>query len=256
MRWTIYCHTHIDSGRRYVGQTKEPWERRWSRHLYDARAGGTRFYFANALRKYGANAFAHSVLEVCESQELANEAEGAWIEAFSARDPAFGFNRKRGGNQGPHFVTKNPWDRAEYRDKMASVTGRFSDPSTQRPLMRASQESRRTPESRARRSAASKATHNTPEYLARASALSREIHARPGVREKLCRSARAKLTNETYLAKRAALPPRSAESRAKMAAAMKAKWADPEYHARRVAQMIECGQGKNFRPRKDRDATP
>lgn len=30
-KWTIYCHTHIESGKRYIGQTKFTMEYRWRR---------------------------------------------------------------------------------------------------------------------------------------------------------------------------------------------------------------------------------
>lgn len=50
-----------------------------------------------AIRECGPEAFAHRVLEVCETLEQANEAEAAWIASFSTQEPAFGFNVMPGG---------------------------------------------------------------------------------------------------------------------------------------------------------------
>lgn len=119
MSWTIYCHTHIESGRRYVGLTSRSMERRWSQHVSQARSTKDgRWHFPNAIRKYGKDAFSHEVLEVCHSLEVANLAEECWIEFFEARNPEKGFNMARGGFHIPHPV-KSPWDDPEYRSKQS-----------------------------------------------------------------------------------------------------------------------------------------
>jgi hypothetical protein len=90
--WTIYCHTHVDSGRRYVGLTSRSMERRWSQHVAQAKTSrGGRWHFPNAIRKYGKNAFSHEILEICYSLEEANTAEDKWINHFDARNPERGF---------------------------------------------------------------------------------------------------------------------------------------------------------------------
>ncbi len=37
MSWTIYCHMHIESGRRYIGQTKYSMMHRWNQHCAQAK---------------------------------------------------------------------------------------------------------------------------------------------------------------------------------------------------------------------------
>ena len=77
IRYTIYCHTHTESGRRYIGLTKLTMMKRWNSHIYTANhvkngklaATG---HFPNAIRKYGKDAFSHEVLEVCSTLEEAN----------------------------------------------------------------------------------------------------------------------------------------------------------------------------------------
>lgn len=48
-RWTIYCHTHVDSGRRYIGLTKQAMMKRWKNHVHAAQhSRDGRWHFPNA----------------------------------------------------------------------------------------------------------------------------------------------------------------------------------------------------------------
>ncbi len=76
-----------------------------------------RSHFANAILKYGKDAFTHSTLAVCDTLEAANLAEQEWIEKLGTRDPEKGFNLARGGSHTPHPFS-SPWDRPEYRKIM------------------------------------------------------------------------------------------------------------------------------------------
>jgi group I intron endonuclease len=97
--WTIYCHTHIETNRRYIGLTKLTMMKRWNQHVANAgrKTGKGCLHFWNAIRKYGKESFSHRILEICTSIEEANEAEQAWIESFTSTNPEFGFNLLRGG---------------------------------------------------------------------------------------------------------------------------------------------------------------
>ena len=108
-RWTVYCHIHRATGRRYVGLTKKTWRKRWNQHVYTASKLAKKgwSHFANAIRKYGKDAFDHEVLEVCDTLDEANAAEEKWIEHFDSRNPEKGFNLKRGGDHLPHPVSKS-----------------------------------------------------------------------------------------------------------------------------------------------------
>ena len=115
-RWTLYCHIHAASGRRYVGLTKKTMLHRWNRHVYHALKRNDGTHFQRAIRKYGKDAFSHEVLEVCHSLEVANLAEECWIELFDTRNPEKGFNLAKGGEHAPHPVRKNPWGDPIFRD--------------------------------------------------------------------------------------------------------------------------------------------
>ncbi len=100
-RFIIYCHTHIATGRRYVGQTSRTLQWRWAHHVDDALRGGHGCpVFAAAIRKYGPDSFAHDILEEVEGQHAANTAEIKWVAYFDCLVP-HGFNIDAGGGVSP-----------------------------------------------------------------------------------------------------------------------------------------------------------
>lgn len=119
LHWTIYCHIHIMSGRRYIGLTKKTMMHRWNRHVYAAFKRNDGSHFANAIRKYGKDTFSHEILWVFYDLENANLGEEWLINWFDTRNPQKGFNIAKGGSHTPHPI-KNPWDRPEYREKCLS----------------------------------------------------------------------------------------------------------------------------------------
>ncbi|KKM23993.1 hypothetical protein LCGC14_1609580 [marine sediment metagenome] len=123
MPWTIYCHIHNITGRRYVGLTSQTWQERWKNQVHVAKSSkGGRWHFPNAIRKYGKDAFSHKVLGVCDTLEEANIAEIRWIEHFDTRNPEKGFNLAKGGKHVPHPIRKNPWNNPKYRAKFSKLT--------------------------------------------------------------------------------------------------------------------------------------
>ncbi|OPZ34384.1 MAG: GIY-YIG catalytic domain protein [Synergistetes bacterium ADurb.BinA166] len=141
--WTIYLHTHRDSGRGYVGLTKKTWRQRWDQHVCQARKKPvSRSHWYNAIQKYGKDAFDHMVLHTCSSLDEANLLEWKWIEILGTRDPAHGFNITPGGKVRAPHLSRNPWDRPEYRAKMESVLrsglqkARWQDPALRAQMSR------------------------------------------------------------------------------------------------------------------------
>ena len=125
MKWIIYCHTHIDSGRRYIGLTSQTMERRWQKHVNAAFrfSKGGRWHFPNAIRKHGPRAFSHEVLAMSWTLEGANYTEKTLILQYETQNPEKGFNlSKGGGSHIPHefMIKKNPWDNLSYRNKCIS----------------------------------------------------------------------------------------------------------------------------------------
>jgi hypothetical protein len=214
-RWTIYCHIHTESGRRYIGLTKKTVLRRWNQHVDSAhRRKGGWSHFANAIRKYGKEAFSHEVLEVCHDLEVANLAEECWIEFYDTRNPEKGFNLAPGGGHFPNPSKKNPWDDPDFRAKHLP---RFVA-AGQSPQARASSKaSLNTPESKAKRSAATKAAMAQPETVAKREAM----RADPSYAEKISASVKTALSTP--------------EARARQSDAARAAWEDPSVREKTVA---------------------
>lgn len=203
-RWTVYCHIHIATGRRYIGQTKLTPLSRWNGHVRSAfqnKKGCSHFWAA--IRKYGKEAFSLQTLEVCDSIEEANEAEEAWIESFSSRFPEFGFNLMKGGRRTTQYIRKNPWDDPEYRvrcttatqaqwkdpanlaQNAASARARWSDPNYRKRVTSAAKEALSKPEVKLRHSEGLKAAYASPEARKRLSEIAKRTSSRPDVLAKL-----------------------------------------------------------------------
>ncbi len=172
MKWTIYCHQHIESGRRYVGLTKLTMLKRWNSHVHSSnRKKGGWSHFANAIRKYGKDAFSHEILEVCSDLEVANLAEESWIELLETRNPEKGFNLAKGGAHTPHPV-KNPWDRPEFRDKVvAGMKRKGQDPAWRASVSSGLKLALQDPEIKARMSERARLQSSQPETTAMKRAL-------------------------------------------------------------------------------------
>ena len=91
----IYLLTHIESGRKYIGQSVNI-KARWSAH--SSRSSNS--FIGKAIKKYGWDAFSKDILLICERQEL-NSIEEKLIKEHNCVKPN-GFNIKAGGSQTPH----------------------------------------------------------------------------------------------------------------------------------------------------------
>jgi hypothetical protein len=230
--YTIYCHIHAESGRRYIGQTKKTWKTRWNQHVYKSKNHklGKRSHFWSAVHKYGPDAFDHEILETCSTLEEANAAEQKWIIHFRSNETEFGFNLIRGGSHIPHSIT-NPWDRPGYRERN----------------MAASKAALNTRESRMRRSAASKKMWADPEFREKNIAAVKESHARPEVRARLSAAQTGKVLSAEHRAKISANDAsRRPEVRKKLSESTKRVMSDPAFREKFAA---------NFRGKKHSEET-
>jgi group I intron endonuclease len=256
--WTIYCHTHITSGRRYIGQTKQKMMQRWRHHVRDAQNPSAGWFFAAAIRKYGPDAFAHLVLETCDTLDEANEAEKAWIESFSARHESYGFNLARGGREQNHqsrtdirkrmsLAAKARWEDPEQRAKMLALTStpewreaksaaakaQWADPEVAA-KNRAAIEAARTPDVFAR-AAATRSANMTDEVREKLRAGQVRRWARPGEQERASEAQKRAKSTPEYRAKASEIAKAchsSPETKAKSSAIARKNWDDPEMRAR------------------------
>jgi group I intron endonuclease len=119
------------SGKKYIGQTIQPFEKRWKQHIDSAQ----RKYKDNCrilnktIRKYGKEQLKIEVLEVCQDREL-DAKEQEYIQKYNTIVP-YGMNIKAGGKSGKHneetklMISQSLKGRVvsrETREKLSSTT--------------------------------------------------------------------------------------------------------------------------------------
>ena len=198
--WTIYCHTHTESGRRYIGLTSRTMERRWSQHVVQSRSvKGNRSHFANAIRKYGKEAFTHEVLAMSRDLDGANATEEALIEQWGTRNPLNGFNLSKGGLHIPHPIRRNPWDDPEFRKKAVEASRRrAADPAWRAKISAIRVGVRLSPEHCSAISKSRMGKDHAPEVRVRINGLMKEIYKRPEIRAKNAKSSKRLWSDPEY----------------------------------------------------------
>jgi len=91
----VYKITNVFYGTSYIGQTVGSLQSQWRDHISSA-ARGSKFYFHNAIRKYGPDAFSVEVLQECESREEMDLVETLYIDLLCTKAPD-GYNLTLGG---------------------------------------------------------------------------------------------------------------------------------------------------------------
>lgn len=97
----IYLIAHKESGKGYVGQTRQGPRIRWLAHCNRAlaaegRSYATRTAITRAMRKHGVESFEFDILEECPAVDLDGR-EAHWIAKLGTLVPA-GYNLTEGGN--------------------------------------------------------------------------------------------------------------------------------------------------------------
>src|SRR6185369_4421511 len=92
--WTVYCHTHAETGRHYVGITSGTMESRWAKHVRRSMKFAGRSYFQRELARLGPGSFSHRVLASGLTQRQAMEEEAAQILRLRAAERDRGFNTR------------------------------------------------------------------------------------------------------------------------------------------------------------------
>lgn len=96
MKTGLYCITHKETGKMYIGQSKNV-RRRFARHKRDSRLNpDCNGYMSRAIAKHGPDAFEFKVLVIAPFGDYLNELEKAAIKAFNTLAPN-GYNLLAGG---------------------------------------------------------------------------------------------------------------------------------------------------------------
>ena len=90
--FTVYMHVHTESGKKYIGITKNKPEYRWN-----CGKGYPSGYFHNAIEKYGWDAFRHEILYDGLTKDEACKLEQELIAKHQTNNAKFGYNSSVGG---------------------------------------------------------------------------------------------------------------------------------------------------------------
>ena len=102
----VYKITCLVNGKVYVGQTSEPIERRFKRHMgYQKYEHDTKFY--RAVLKYGVENFTIEQIDTAESQNELDEKEVYWINYYDSVNKGYNTRSDR-GKCGGDTLTNNP----------------------------------------------------------------------------------------------------------------------------------------------------
>lgn len=121
----VYKFTNKINNKIYIGQSKNI-ERRYIRHLYDAKHG-SKTMLHQAIRKYGIENFSFDIVAECAINEL-NYKEKYYIKYFNSIMP-YGYNMQSGGQPEGFepYMKFSKEDILEIYDVITSTTKTFSE---------------------------------------------------------------------------------------------------------------------------------
>lgn len=154
----IYLIRNTLNNKVYVGQSIHI-NVRWREHLKCAK-WGHKSHLYDAIRKYGAAAFTHEVLELCPP-ELFDEREAYWMTHYDCRSPDNGYNLLPAGQRGRIMDSGT-------RERIASkLRGRKRDPEVVQRIAEKSRGRKHSDETKAKISAALKGKKISAEQIAK-----------------------------------------------------------------------------------------
>lgn len=102
--YCVYIHTNKINDKKYVGQTCQKPEYRWSNgngYMHKNKNGEyNQPLFARAINKYGFDGFTHEIIKNNLTKYEADKLEKELIEKYETMNPSKGYNSKEGGANG------------------------------------------------------------------------------------------------------------------------------------------------------------
>lgn len=221
--WTVYCITCSEDGRLYIGVTSRSLAHRWSGHRGEARRKSrAKGPLQIAMRRFGIAAFSIRPLHEGVDRSTALALERRLIAEHGTLWPG-GYNGTNGGDIG---LEHSP---ATLAKMSAALRGKKKTPE-QRARMSEAQKNRST-ELQERMNAAIRGKKRTPEQIERMRIASFKKNTEE-VKAKIRATLKGRHTVSSEACARGAAKrrgqKRSAETRAKMSASQKRRFANPE----------------------------
>lgn len=112
----IYCAYNKTNGKRYIGQTVQPLERRKKKHYQSDSAP----FFHSALLKYSEECWEWKIVDAGIEGEELDSKEIFWIDFFNTTNPQKGYNILLGGQK--DIVSSHTKENIKYaRDRLIEV---------------------------------------------------------------------------------------------------------------------------------------
>lgn len=108
-RYTVYAHTNLSNGKKYIGITRKKPEYRWD-HGEGYR---TQPLFYKAIQKYGWDGFSHDIIATRLTKAEAEWVEKDLISFYSTRDRNLGYNIATGGYVSHRYATEEEAEAAK-----------------------------------------------------------------------------------------------------------------------------------------------
>ena len=102
----IYIIKNFANNKRYIGQTVQSSQERFSQHIREAYAQGRREYdycLSRGIRKYGRESFDFAVLAEQVPIEDLDLVEEHYIDMYNTTDPKYGYNMSIGHRDTANF---------------------------------------------------------------------------------------------------------------------------------------------------------
>lgn len=102
----IYLIKNFANGKRYIGQTVQSSQERYSQHIREAYAKGRKEYdycISRGIRKYGKESFDFAVLAERVPVEDLTTVEEHYIDMYNTTDPEYGYNMSIGHSDTANF---------------------------------------------------------------------------------------------------------------------------------------------------------
>lgn len=222
----IYLVEHLDSGKVYIGLTTTPLSVRWRQHV---NPGSNCRLLGYAIKKYGADAFSVTELDIAETKDQLDALEVFYIALFGSQKRARGYNLAPGGESGKAS--------AETRELLSRMRkGKKKSPEHLAKIAAALTGKKASPEARAKMSAAHKALWTDPVYRAHVQEASAAPRRTAEFRKSVSDTVKRQRSDPVFKAKLAAA---IAATKAQGDLIRAAVWKDPVKRAARIAKMNE-----------------
>jgi len=121
----IYCIEHIESGKKYIGQSQNIYMRIFKHFTNANDEKYSHLHLYCAIRKYKWNSFRFLLLEKIANLTLLNEREQYWMDFYSSYDKKYGYNSR------PTAETNRGWKHSEESNRKRSIVMKGRIPSVE-----------------------------------------------------------------------------------------------------------------------------